>query len=359
MRNSSSHTLKSPDMAQPSETPEAHPQVHDAQLQMAESAEIEALELFRRSPHPYHRRQHQLRTAQPSSEASSNDLSRTSLQPSRESILDEDSRKRRKASQSPSESGTEADDEGYGFVKALPAPPSRPRKGLRDVRGSGSAGDATPLLTPSQLDEDGHKLSGQYFQRRKEGSRAGGTSPTDDEAKAARQKYLKRRRNEVIRRTTETALLGTIGILAVSGCNCWEQLLQWNRGVSCYISLLHKDTKRSSVDLLTHVLVMAGVLGLYPLRLLYYSWRKQPPSNLRFRRRIRIPAAFDPAPILYPAILPVLISISLFSALPRAFLPNILLFLASLPAQLIPYSSSVTGYSSLHCVVSILPLISS
>ncbi|KAF1971201.1 hypothetical protein BU23DRAFT_537033 [Bimuria novae-zelandiae CBS 107.79] len=326
-------------MSQASLKPEAQVEPQDSQLDFPAASEIEALELFRRSPHPYLRRQHELRPTQASF---SNDVSRTSVQPSHDAISDEDGRKRRKASQSPSESGTEADDEGYGFVKALPAPPLRPRKGLRDVRGSGLEGDASPLLTPSQVDEEGRKLSTQFFQRRNEASRTAGQSPTDDEARAARQRYLKRRRNEVVRRTTETALLGAIGLLAIGGCSCWEKLLQWHR-----------------VDLLTHVLVMTGVLGLYPLRLLYYSWRKQPSSNLRFRQRIRIPAAFDPAPILYPAVLPVLISISLFSSLPGALLPNILLGLAALPCQLIPYGTSSVGYSSLHWLISILPLIAS
>lgn len=209
---------------------------------MPASSEIESLELFRRSPHPYHRRQHDLRTTEASSESSSYDPSRTSLHPSHNPPSDEDDRKRRKTSQSPSESGTEADDEGYSFVKALPAPPLRPRKGLRNARGAELDGDATPLLTPSQVDEEGRKLSGQYFQRRKEGSRSGGASPTDDEAKAARQKYLKRRRNEVVRRTTETALLGVIGILAVSGCDCWEKLLHWHRG-RCMLHNLHSKAK--------------------------------------------------------------------------------------------------------------------
>ncbi|KAL5391473.1 hypothetical protein DPSP01_001337 [Paraphaeosphaeria sporulosa] len=321
-------------MAQDSEPPESH-------LEAPTTSDIEALELFRRSPHPYHRRQHELRTSQPSSQSSSNDLSRTTGPTSLGTPSEEGEKKRRRVSRSPSESGTEADDEGYGFVKALPAPPLRPRKGLRDARGSGLEGDATPLLTPSQVDEEGRKLSMQYFQPSKEGSRTGEPSPTDDEAKAARQKYLKRRRNEIVRRTTETALLGVIGMLAVGGCKCWEKLLRRHR------------------DLSTHVLIMGSILAIYPLRLLFYSWQKQPPSNLRFRQRIRIPAAFDPAPILYPAVLPVLISISLFSALPRALLPNILLGLAALPPQLIPCGVSPGGYSSVHWFISILPLIAS
>jgi hypothetical protein len=202
----------------------------DAQLELPMASGIEHLELFRRSPHPYHRRQTELRSsAQTSTESSGNDFSRTSLQPSNGTLSDEHGRKRRKVSQSPSESGTEADDEGYGFIKALPAPPLRPHKGLRNVRGTGRDGWTTPLLTPSMLDEDDRKFSASYFQV-KDGLHNEEPSPSDNEAKAARKKYLKRRRNEVIRRTTETALLGAIGILAVIGCGCWAKLLQWHRG---------------------------------------------------------------------------------------------------------------------------------
>lgn len=147
-------------------------------------------------------------------------------------MSDEDRRKRRKRnSQSPSESGTEADDEAYQFVKALPAPPLRPRKGLRDRKGLREEG-LSPLLTPTQIEEEVRKYSAEYFQDKKNVSHAGEASPTDKEAKAARQKYIKRRRNEVVRRTTETALLAGIGFLAVNGCGCCSQLLEWHRGGS-------------------------------------------------------------------------------------------------------------------------------
>lgn len=210
-------------MAQKLEPPDT---VHESLA----ASEVDALELFRRSPHPYHRRQHELRSAGPSTDSSSNDLSRTNLYPSDRTISNEDGRNRRKFSQSPSESGTEADDEGYGFIKALPAPPLRPRKGLRDVRGTGLNGETSPLLTPSQVDEEGRKLSADYFRDGKERLRTGEPSLTDEEARAARQKYLKRRRNELLRRTTETLLLAVISILAVNGCHCWENLLRSRRG---------------------------------------------------------------------------------------------------------------------------------
>lgn len=106
---------------------------------------------------------------------------------------------------------------------------------------------------------------------------------------------------------------------------------------------------------MTHVAVISILLALYPLRLLYYSWRKH--SNLQLRRRIHLPAAFDPATILYPPILPVLIAISLFASSPKPLLPNILLGLAALPARVIPFNPPAVGYSSLHWLISILPLI--
>jgi hypothetical protein len=208
------------------------PEPPDAQLEPPTASEIETLELFRRSPHPYHRRRYEVGSLQRCAESSSNDFLRTTLQPSNRASEEEDSRNSRKQPQSPSESGTEADDEGYSFIKALPAPPLRLHKGLRGGGRTDGNGEATPLLTPSQVDEEGRKLSAEYFRPRKERSRSGEPSPTDAEAKAARQKYLKRRRNEVVRRTTETALLGAIGILSVTGCGYWEQLLQRHRGGS-------------------------------------------------------------------------------------------------------------------------------
>ncbi|KAF2845104.1 phosphatidate cytidylyltransferas-like protein [Plenodomus tracheiphilus IPT5] len=303
-------------------------------------AELEDLELFRRSPHPYLRHKDEICKNTPDPSQPPSPQSRTpSLRPSDHIVSDEDGRKRRKTrSQSPSESGTEADDEGYNLVKALPAPPLRLHKGLRDPQGPGSDEWATPLLTPTQIDDEGRKLSEGYFANGSKGLRKGHSKFTDDEAMAARQKYLKRRRMELIRRTTETAELAAVGVLSVYGCGCWTKLLDWHR-----------------VELLTHAAVMGSLLGLYPLRVLYYSWRTK--SKLKLERRIHLPAAFDPATILYPPILPVLISVSLFNSYPKVLLPNIILGLAALPARLIPFRKATMGYSTLHWLLSILPLI--
>lgn len=209
-------------MSQDSEPP-------DSQLDAPDPVAVESLELFRRSPHPYLRHKSQIRRPSPDAIPTSSPHSSTPLRSTDYTISDEDGRERRKTpSQSPSESGTEADDEAYSFVKALPAPPLRPHKGLRDARGSGQDEWASPLLTPTQIDDEGRKLS--EYEENKTSRKRKKTSYTDDEAVAVRQKYLKRRRNEVVRRVTETALLAGISIIAVQGCGCWASLLEWHRG---------------------------------------------------------------------------------------------------------------------------------
>jgi hypothetical protein len=204
----------------------------DARLDAPMTSEMEALELFRRSPHPYLRHKDEIRKPSPDRSLKPNGATRRRPSPSNRSISDADGRKRRKTSsqsQSPSESGTEADDEAYSFVKALPPPPLRPHKGLRETASSGH-GALSPLLTPTQIDDEGRKYSEEYFAEKKRRTRRGEPSLTDEEAKAARQKYLQRRRMELARRATETAELIAMGLLAISGCNCWEQLLGWHRG---------------------------------------------------------------------------------------------------------------------------------
>lgn len=135
-----------------------------------------------------------------------------------------------------------------------------------------------------------------------------------------------------------------------AGKNYWAGI-----EVSSVISHSVYHTDLCLVELVAHTAVVAGALCLYPLRLFYYSWRKG--STLTFRRRIHLPAAFDPATILYPPIIPVLISISLFESSQKILLPNILLSLAALPPRVIPFRAATLGYSSLHWLVSILPLI--
>lgn len=130
-------------------------------------------------------------------------------------FFDPDNRKRRKDPKSQSDSGTEADDESGPILKSLPAPPARLRKGLKD---DSKFGISSPLLTPSYLDDITRR---EVFepQLKRRGS-AQSLVSTDEENVQIRIKFVKRRRAELLRRTTETFLLFSVGCIA-----CWQNLL--------------------------------------------------------------------------------------------------------------------------------------
>ncbi|OMP84132.1 putative methyltransferase [Diplodia seriata] len=318
-----------------------------------DSTVTDALRLLNRSPHPYHRRRQQLREPQQSSPAWSNSSSATSSDYENGNVNGDGNGKAngrqraaptsypsQAASRSMSESGTEADDEGYGFVKALPAPPIRPHKGLRDVKEVDAANDSG-LLTPSVLEEEGRRLSvatGYYSQRT---GKTGMEEETieDEKVKRERERFAKKRRAEMLRRGCEVALLAAIGTVVLRGAVACRSLDAWSRELSGYVVLY------------------ALLLLLYPLRLLLPPCAKSEEKRPRLRKRIHVPAAFDPAPLLYPAAIPVFVSLSLYPSMEKLLLPNIVLAASALPPLLIPSYGHGNGYSMEHWFVSIIPLI--
>ena len=173
-----------------------------------------------RSPHPYFRSGTDVAAVEPAPTAISSHSSRslrlfTSSNDYEDNEVglfsDVDGRKRRKGSVSPSESGTEADDEGGEFLKGLPAPPARLRKGLRNSNGSRS-GVASPLLTPSYLDDESRRVAiDNQFKRR---TRVQDRPMKDEEEQKLQDKLTQRRRAERIRRISEVVLLGAVGFIA-------------------------------------------------------------------------------------------------------------------------------------------------
>jgi len=136
------------------------------------------------------------------------------------------SRRSWRLGKSPSESGTEADDEGYVLFKALPAPPLRPRKGLRGrVETDLEAESPTPLLTPTQLEHDARRFSVDAI-KSLEGESAG----TDEEKRVARERFQRRRRAELTRRGCEVTLLGGIGVLVSFSGYGRAAIGKWERG---------------------------------------------------------------------------------------------------------------------------------
>ena len=176
---------------------------------------------FSRSPHPYHRNSSTLpRSPYLDSIASQYNTQDASAVHKRNGTIspgyfDTDGCSRLKTFTSPSDSGTEADDEGTGLLKGLPAPPVRPRKGLKDLRNYGNEKTPSPLLTPSYLDDYRRRPErGYQFNRRGESRSQLGS---DEDSRQIRAELFRRQRAEVIRRTSETTCLGLVAYAAVQG----------------------------------------------------------------------------------------------------------------------------------------------
>lgn len=166
-----------------------------------------------RSPHPYHRRQSECVRILPgesrtivqynlkSAQSTENSQSKSGYCDGIEETLREPT--------SPSDSGTEADDESGLILQSLPAPPLRSRKGLK---GQEDDGAASPLLTPSYLDDENRRLQLEHQLSRYADRQS--SLPTDDERRKAQQKFTRRRRAEFLRRLSETILLGIVGYIS-------------------------------------------------------------------------------------------------------------------------------------------------
>lgn len=312
-----------------------------------------------RSPHPYHR--HRSAIAQDNDVVAAGARNSflvpilTSLAPnaenSRSTFFDTDHRKRRKQSLTPSDSGTEADDESGAILLGLPAPPLRPRKGLKGLNGSDSA---SPLLTPSYLDIEHRILASKLKAKRR--SSLSSLSCTDEETTKFRQKFNKRRRAELIRRVTEAILLGSIGFTACRINTAWlvRLWLKGNLESANIVQLSHFG--HIPAALVSHATIVLSLYILYPVRIVYRNQTLDASRN-RSRFYIHIPAAFDPAPLLYPVLIPVFVAMLLMDADTKILLPNLVLSIASIPSKIIPFNSDVPWYNSMHWALSALPIL--
>ncbi|KAJ6007742.1 hypothetical protein N7540_011718 [Penicillium herquei] len=272
----------------------------------------EDLRQFTRSPHPYHRSR-RLGSRTPSEHGDR-------LQP-----LTAYS----KSSRTPSDSGTEADDESTGLLRGLPAPPLRPRKGLRSG-GNGSA-DADAWLPSLHPWPSFVRPSGRGSRRSSEEEQAEG------EALEAKQLSAKRR-VEILRRLLETLLLLSVGAVVLLRKESRSLAWEWRR------------------ELITHGLVVCTLYASYPIILRFSRRRRWTlwPSKRTF---FHIPASFDPAPLLYPILIPIFVSLSLANHHPALVIPNIILSLSSLPAPVIPLHNRCNGFSLSHWLVTLIPVL--
>lgn len=308
-----------------------------------------------RSPHPYARHFPEVPLAAPKPDGKGDYYSSAAsfaIQQSQlngvhsDGFFDSDNRKRRKASPTSSDSGTEADDESGPLLKSLPAPPARLRKGLKS---DSAVGTPSPLLTPSYLDDEKRReVFESSFKRR---ASLQSHPSADEETLSIRDKFRKRRLAELIRRITETLLLLCIGCIA-----CRKAImLPIRKGT---LSPLKKRPRTSltnaSAECTAAALVVCGTYSLYPIRLFNHHRRILSDANAS-RRFIRIPAAFDPATLLYPVLLPAFVAASLLPSDGLCITLNLILGIASMPRTIVPSQDSFSGHTSVQWLISIVP----
>lgn len=119
------------------------------------------------------------------------------------------------------------------------------------------------------------------------------------------------------------------------------------------------DNSHSLLELLSQIFAVAFLISVYPLRVVSREHLDvigplEPKSILH---RFRVPASFDPASVLYPTFLPVLVALSLLPQFPALLLPNLILGLASLPPRLFPATSRLVDINTVGWMVAIVPLI--
>ncbi|KAJ9606228.1 dolichol kinase [Cladophialophora chaetospira] len=273
-----------------------------------------------RTPRPYHLRGDSLSATEPwSGHGGLNAASREFVPTPRPSRSES------------SDSGTEADDEKGPFLRGLPAPALRFHKGLRGSTPSNLTPATSPPSTPPAFVEGEEP---RFF----EPPAKNGKKPQDLREQVRDYKsYRDRKRREVVRRCTETLLLGSIGLLV------W-----FRRGGSAGL----KDWLN---EIATFLLLQPLLYLLYPISLALRARISGKTFLQALRLGFHIPSRFDPGPLLYPVWLPLLIAISLFHR-SAVFLPAALVCgLSSIPSMVTatPRAQLVGEY--LHWLVSILP----
>ncbi|KAL2760678.1 hypothetical protein ACRALDRAFT_1046169 [Sodiomyces alcalophilus JCM 7366] len=221
-----------------------------------------------------------------------------------------------KESTPPSDSGTEADDEH--FLKGLPAPKARLHKGLRG-RNEVLSGTSSPTHPPSPL-EPGSSL------------REDGRWEFRD---SFWEKHNYRRFKELMRRILEFAIVATLFVI-----------LQSNHTVKTIV-------RAWTTELRLVAALIASLMLLYPLRLVSWTYRHRKPSK---KIPITIPTVFDPAPVLYPPAVTMLVSLLLSADNSAVILPNLVLSISSIPRLLIPTARSSELINTVHWAISCLPL---
>ena len=317
-----------------------------------------------RSPHPYHRQsldiskervsngtKHEGQHAPPSPLSPIVASSINYAYSDGSEYFDADSRKRRKISTSPSGSGTEADDERGSLLKGLPAAPVKPRKGLKASGYLAASATESPILTPSYIDIEERKVVGEQNFKSRGGLRKKGAL-NEEEVRKVRDKLTKRKRAELLRRVLETLSIAIVGYISYRGTlTDTTDCFQGHRGFN--LPNAGRTIKCLSLKaILSHIILVASVYIIYPIRFFWHLFSNS--SDTLGVEKFQLPAAFDPAPLLYPVLLPLFAVLSLSSKTDELLLTNIILSISSIPPKIIPLNDH--AFKSIQWMLSILPL---
>ncbi|CAK7232273.1 dolichol kinase [Sporothrix bragantina] len=396
----------------------------------------DGLRLLNRSPHPYHHRNTDLlhaadriaslspaprpsstqpRTRQsPQNNHSSHNSSSTPIPTSTSamSLSSVASGFFSKDSAPGSDSGTEADDEH--FLKGLPAPRSRPHKGLRGMNEvlSGVSTPLRPVFSSGRSDGGGE--DGAHTRRRHEGnnvgsdggeSLAGSVFSLLEEETGGLGNATSQRSNHNLRKRHSTGstaispqslfhrLKGELRGDATGSLDSRDKDRRTGRGSSESIRR-RREVVRRSTEVLLLVLMAVLVFSKPQVQLIVWHWRLElramgafvtvvlsaypwwlagrGPDGVDeddgyieyFRRRLvglwrlRVPVSFDPAPLLYPFALPLLVSFLLASpTLHPAPIINIVLSICTLPRVLFRYGlPSSYVFDQTHWLITLMPM---
>lgn len=137
-----------------------------------------------------------------------------------------------------SESGTEADDESTGLLKGLPAPPIRSsRKGLRST-----AGRDDPLLWLQHETPQSWSLFVRSPVRQMKRSSSEESIRSNATYDTVRGVVARRKRNEVMRRVTETALLLSVGVVVLLREDARSYASSWHKGGCLSLASKYHDS---------------------------------------------------------------------------------------------------------------------
>ena len=181
-------------------------------------------------------------------------------------------------------------------------------------------------------------------------------SCTDEETKKLREKFTRRRRAELIRRTSETMLIGMVGFIACRRDVEWLMQADAHESILSFRVVDRIGFGHAPLALFSHAAVVITLYILYPLRIIFKN-NALSVSKGRSRFYIHIPAAFEPAPLLYPILVPVFAALLLLRTNATFLLPNLILSVASIPSKIVPSNADVPWYNSIQWLLSMVPVL--